>query len=171
MVDRGVEQALVDRLRAGDETVVRELSATYRSRIYQLALRYVCNHEDAKEIRQDVQLRIFRNIDLFRGDAALSSWIYRITVNTVMTRNRRSSRRLRAVIVADLVGSVADTEDGLPRGDVADWSSLANDEFFRGELRRRLIGALTELPAIYRTPGLLRDMRGLTTDEAGSMRG
>ena len=73
MVDRGVEQALVDRLRAGDETAVRELSATYGSRIHQLALRYVRNHQDAEEIRKDVLLRVFRKIDLFRGDAALSS--------------------------------------------------------------------------------------------------
>ena len=89
-----------------------------------------------------------------------------------MSRLRRSSgRRTREVPAADLVGWIAEAEDGASDRDVAHWSSLADDELFRGELRRRLVGAFTELPPIYRTPVLLRDVRGLTTDEASSMLG
>ena len=171
MVDRVAEQALVDRLRAGDDTAMVELSATYGSRIYQLAMRHVRNHEDAEEIRQDVLLRVFRKIDLFRGDAALSSWIYRITFNTAMSRLRSAGRRPSEVAKTDLLGPVAGAEERASPRDVADWSSLADDELYRGELRRRLVWALTDLPAIYRTPVLLRDVRGLTTDEASSLLG
>ena len=172
MADRAVEQALVDRLRAGDETVMRELSVTYGSKIYRLALRYMCNHEDAEEIRQDVLLRVFRKIDLFRGDAALASWIYRITFNTAMSRLRSARvRRAREVTEADRPQPGADAHDAGPARDIADWSTLADDELYRGELRRRLVGALTGLPPIYRTPVLLRDVRGLSTDEASSVLG
>ena len=66
-----------------------DLDAIYRSRIQQLALRYVKNPEDAEEVAQDVLLKVYRKIDAFRGDAALSSWIFRITFNTVMSRLAR----------------------------------------------------------------------------------
>lgn len=102
----------------------------------------------------------------------MSSWIYRITFNDAMSRLRRSSgRRPREVPAADLAGRIAEAEDGASDRDVAHWSLLADDELFRGEFRRRLVGALTKLPPIYRTPVLLRDVRGLTTDEASSMLG
>ena len=48
------------------------------------------NHEDAEEVVQDVLLKVFRKIEMFRGDSALSSWIYRITFNTAMSRLRRT---------------------------------------------------------------------------------
>ena len=59
-------------------------------KIFQLAFRYLRNHEDAEEVVQDVLLKVFRKIELFRGDSALSSWIYRITFNTAMSRLRRT---------------------------------------------------------------------------------
>jgi RNA polymerase sigma-70 factor (ECF subfamily) len=52
---------------------------------------------------------------------------------------------------------------------VADWSSLADEHVLRGELRRRLVKAVLELPAIYRAPVVLRDLQGLTTEEASAV--
>ena len=69
---------------AGSGRPVRVL----RPRIHQLAFRYLKNWEDAEEVTQDVLLKVYRKIDAFRGDAALSSWIYRITFNTAMSRLR-----------------------------------------------------------------------------------
>src|SRR5262245_8801554 len=88
------EQFLVERLRAGDSNAVTDLAAAYGPRIYQLAFRYMKNREDAEEVAQDVLLKVFQKIDHFRGDAALSSWIYRITFNAAMSRlrNARFSR-------------------------------------------------------------------------------
>jgi RNA polymerase sigma-70 factor (ECF subfamily) len=84
------EHSLVERLRARDEAAVGDLAATYGSKIYQLAFRYTRNREDAEEIVQDVLLKVYQKIAAFRGDAALSSWIYRITFNTAMSRLRSS---------------------------------------------------------------------------------
>src|SRR5688572_33394358 len=81
-------QNLVDRLRAHDPTAVTDLSDSYGTKIYQLAFRYLKNREDAEEVAQDVLLKVYRKIEAFRGDAALSSWIYRITFNTAMSRLR-----------------------------------------------------------------------------------
>ncbi len=75
-------------MQAGDASAVADLSAVYGARIHQLAFRYMKNWEDAEEVTQDVLMKVFRKIDAFRGDAALSSWIYRITFNTAMSRLR-----------------------------------------------------------------------------------
>src|SRR5712671_7664970 len=88
------DQDLLARLQRGDEHAVEELSDSYGSKIYQLAFRYLKNREDAEEVAQDVLLKVFQKIDAFRGDAALSSWIYRITFNTAMSRLREFKQNL-----------------------------------------------------------------------------
>ena len=88
------DSCIVRRLQAGDDSAVADLARSYGARMYQLALRYTRNKEDAEEVVQDVLLKVRDKIDAFRGDAALSSWIYRITFNTSMSRlrNGRFSR-------------------------------------------------------------------------------
>ena len=95
MRQSGIEQELVGRMQAGDPAAVTDLASTYGPRIHQLAFRYMKNWEDAEEVTQDVLLKVHRKIDAFRGDAALSSWIYRITFNTAMSR-LRTGKQARA---------------------------------------------------------------------------
>src|SRR5437762_10626022 len=96
MRQQNAERDLVGRMRARDGSAVTDLASLYGPRIQQLAFRYLRNWEDAEEVAQDVLLKVYRKIDAFRGDAALSSWIYRITFNTAMSRLRavRASRTL-----------------------------------------------------------------------------
>src|ERR1700716_4561537 len=82
------DKALLARLQSGDERALADLADAYSSKIYQLAFRYLRNKEDAEEITQDVLYKVYRKVDAFRGDAALSSWIYRITFNAAMSRLR-----------------------------------------------------------------------------------
>jgi RNA polymerase sigma-70 factor (ECF subfamily) len=108
-------------------------------------------------------MKVHRKIDGFRGDAALSSWIYRITFNTAMSRLRTNRyTRPNEVQAADVL-----TENGeISRPEPQDWSSLADDHVLRAQMRERLIGALRHLPEVYRTPVILRDIQGLSTEEA-----
>ncbi len=169
MRNLATENALVERLRARDESAVSDLSAEYGSRIYQLAFRYMKNGEDAEEVAQDVLLKVYQKIDAFRGDAALSSWIYRITFNTAMSRLRNSKYRRPAEVKAtEWVSDDGDTRTPVS-AEIPDWSSLADDAVLRGEMRARLMKALGELPAIYRTPVILRDIQGLSTEEASAV--
>ena len=155
------ERELIDRMQAGDAGAVADLSAVYGARIHQLAFRYMKNWEDAEEVTQDVLMKVFRKIDAFRGDAALSSWIYRITFNTAMSRLRTGR-----------VGRAADqhrpdsADTVSAQSDPADWSTLADDHVLRREMREQLIAALTTLPEVYRTPVVLRDIQGMSTEEA-----
>jgi RNA polymerase sigma-70 factor (ECF subfamily) len=165
------DETLIARMRARDESAVAELDATYRSRIQQLALRYMKSPEDAEEVAQDVILKAYRKIDAFRGDAALSSWIYRITFNTVMSRLR--SQKLNNKFEVRASDILADVEEsgGRPRRDHADWSSMADESVMRSQMRRKLAQALLELPDIYRVPVVLRDLQGLSTEEASERLG
>jgi len=158
------ERELIDRMQAGDAGAVADLSAVYGARIHQLAFRYMKNWEDAEEVTQDVLMKVFRKIDAFRGDAALSSWIYRITFNTAMSRLRTGR-----------VGRAADqhrpdsADHVTAQSDPADWSTLADDHVLRREMREQLIAALTTLPEVYRTPVVLRDLQGMSTEEASQV--
>ena len=158
-----LENELVERLRRQDETALADLSDLYGARIFQLAFRYVKNREDAEEVVQDVLLKVFRKIEAFRGDSALSSWIYRITFNTAMSRLRHT----RAARLAEVPEQLDTAGDGQPRAhEPADWSNLADETMLRRQMRARLFEAVEELPAIYREPVILRDLKGMTTEEA-----
>jgi RNA polymerase sigma-70 factor (ECF subfamily) len=163
------DEELLARLKAGDETAIRDVAETYGSKIYQLAFRYLRNKEDAEEVTQDVLFKVHRKVDAFRGDAALSSWIYRITFNAAMSRLRtakyqRSQQDDRQVAILD-----GDEMTTPARKEIADWSDMADEHVFRSQLRRRVFNAILALPAIYRAPVLLRDIQGLSTEEASAM--
>jgi RNA polymerase sigma-70 factor (ECF subfamily) len=167
MRQANAERQLIGRMQAGDGTAVAELAATYGPRIHQLALRYVKNWEDAEEVTQDVLLKVYRKIEAFRGDAALSSWIYRITFNTAMSRLR--STRVNRLTQVQSSEPVHDEQLERTPSEPADWSALADDQVMRGQLRERLIASLALLPSVYRIPVILRDIQGLSTEEASAV--
>ena len=163
------EQQLAGRLQRGDHSALSDLDQTYRHKVYQLALSYMKNHWDAEEVTQDVLFRVFRKIDTFRGDAALSSWIYRITFNTAMSR-LRSARFGRPIEIPVGSWEMSD-DDGAPnrKMQAPDRSPLADDEVYRAQLRGRLASVLAKMPSIYSVPILLRDIQGLSTGEASAV--
>jgi RNA polymerase sigma-70 factor, ECF subfamily len=163
-------EALLERLRAGDERALGDLADEYSTKIYQLAFRYLRNKEDAEEVTQDVLFKVYRKVDAFRGDAALSSWIYRITFNAAMSRLRtakyqraQDEDRRAAANELDGNGEAARTQE------VADWSDMADERVLRSQLRARVLRAILALPAIYRAPVIMRDIQGMSTEEASAM--
>ena len=166
MRQQNAERDLVGRMRAGDGSAVTDLASLYGPRIQQLAFRYLKNWEDAEEVSQDVLLKVYRKIDAFRGDAALSSWIYRITFNTAMSRLRtaRSSRNIEVP-----TPEIQTQNDESVQAETADWTGMADDQVMRAEMRKQLVGALVHLPEVYRIPVLLRDIHGLSTEEASAI--
>ena len=157
---------LIEQLQNGDELAAAELAATYRARIHQLALRYVKNHEDAEEVAQDVLMKVCRSVGSFRGDAALTSWIYRITFNASISH----VRRMRARRVGRLLSLDLDPRDydHAPHEAIADSGEPIDDQLVRSQLRRQLASAVRQLPPLYRAPVVLRDIRGLSTEEASA---
>src|SRR5437879_2283194 len=161
---------LLDRLKAGDDRALGDLADAYAGKIHQLAFRYLRNKEDAEEVTQDVLFKVYRKVGTFRGDAALSSRIYRITYNAAMSR-LRTAQYQRARDEGRHAASTEQDDLGAPRlpRDVADWAELADGRVLRSQLRRRVFRAILALPAIYRAPVMLRDIQGMSTEEASAM--
>src|SRR5881227_3868615 len=147
------EDNLLERLKAGDDRALADVAETYGSKIYQLAFRYLRNKEDAEEVTQDVLFKVHRKVGAFRGDAALSSWIYRITFNAAMSR-LRTAKYQRSQEEARQLDSEGQSSTPTPV-DVADWSNLADEQVLRSQLRGRVLRAILALPAIYRAPVVL----------------
>jgi RNA polymerase sigma-70 factor, ECF subfamily len=161
---------LLERLKKGDEGALADLADTYSSKIYQLAFRYLRNKEDAEEITQDVLFKVYRKVGAFRGDSALSSWIYRITFNAAMSRLRTARYQRSQDEDRQASPNDGDTAASASRSfDVADWSDLADERVLRSQLRQRVFRAILALPAIYRAPVMLRDIQGMSTEEASAL--
>jgi RNA polymerase sigma-70 factor (ECF subfamily) len=169
MRDHTQDEQLLVRLKAGDETALGDMADAYSGKIYQLAFRYLRNKEDAEEVTQDVLYKVYRKVDAFRGDAALSSWIYRITFNTAMSRMRTAQFQRARAEEAQAASVESDESVAAIRREVADWSDMADEQVFRAQMRKRVLAAILALPAIYRAPVVLRDLQGMSTEEASAV--
>lgn len=161
------DQQLIAQLQARDEAALEALMAQYEGRVFGLALRLTGNRQDAEEILQDVFLTVFQKIGSFRGDAKLSSWIYRIATNAALMKLRKRPK-MQKIPLAEELGP-AMTEEGMIAEPVADWSHLPDDETARKELTRRIEEAVGHLPPDYRSAFVLRDVEGLSAEEAADV--
>ena len=91
---------LVARAQAGDQTAFRDLYRQHAGRVYALCLRLTGDSYAAEERTQDVFVRLWDKLRLFRGESAFSSWLHRLAVNVVMNEHRTTGRRERRVASA-----------------------------------------------------------------------
>jgi RNA polymerase sigma-70 factor (ECF subfamily) len=101
-MDHVAEQAVIQRLRAGDAQALEVLMESYAPRIYRLVHGILGNAADAEEVVQDVFLTLFRKIHTFEERAALGSWLYRVATNAALgrRRGRRTDRENRQETLA-----------------------------------------------------------------------
>jgi RNA polymerase sigma-70 factor (ECF subfamily) len=172
MVELPAEDRLIERLRQGDTQALEAVMTRYSGRVYRLAFGITRNDADAEEIVQDVFLTLFRKIDTFEGRSALGTWIYRVTANAALIK-RRGKRVELEVLLEDYLPRFL--EDGHREGDraflCADWSQRPDEVAQGAETRAILTQALERLPDTYRAVVLLRDLEGLSNEEAAEMLG
>jgi RNA polymerase sigma-70 factor (ECF subfamily) len=153
---------LIAAIKRSDPGSREALYHRYKKRVYGLALRIV-GPIDAEEVAQEAFIRIFRGLPKFRGDAALSTWIYRLAVNAALShRTRRAGARLLT-----REGQSDSQLDSLERAIEAQPAV----EPVQGDavLRARLERALVRLPTGYRTVIVLHDVEGLEHEEIASI--
>ena len=90
------EHKLLERAKTGDRKAFREIVRINRPVVMAIAYDLTGSVEDAEDLAQDVFIRMYHAIGSFRGDAKLSSWLYRITVNTWISQTRRGAERQRS---------------------------------------------------------------------------
>ena len=123
------EHELVERCRSGDERAFEELIDRYKDLVFALIARTVQDRSRIEDLAQDVFLRVHRGLPYFRGEARLSTWIYRIVANVCLQDHPRPARSL-------------DEE----RSDVRSAASMSDRQFSDLELRDRLEKAIARLP-------------------------
>lgn len=157
------EKVLLARAKKGEIAAFESLMTAYENRIYSLALRSTGSEQDAADITQEVFLRAWKNLDSFRGDSSLSTWLYRVTSNLCVDFARKKA--------AEGMPTSIDDEES-PAADLADSSRMAQPEVAaeNSELREELQFALAQLSEEHRRVVLLRDVAGMTyTDIARTL--
>jgi RNA polymerase sigma-70 factor, ECF subfamily len=161
------DEELVTRARAKDFAAFEQLVGRYGDKVYRLAFRFVRNETEAKEIVQDTFLSVWRKLDTFKGDSQFGSWVYRVAANAALMR-LRSQRRHPEISTEELPVDFLDTYGQVPApGD--NWARRPDDELQSEELRRRIQAAVDDLPEIYKTVFLIRDVEGLSTEETAEV--
>ena len=138
-----------------------ELYSEYKPGIFALAFRLLNNVAEAEDATQEVFLKAYRVYGKFRGEAAVYSWLYRIALNECMERLRKAKRRRergRGEVSLEKGADVADEKAANPL------EKLAGDE-----ARRVVTYAIEELPDKYRRAVVLRDIEGMSYEDAAAV--
>ena len=154
---------LIRKLRERDERAFREMVEEYGDRVFNLTYRMLGNREEAEDLAQEVFITVFKSIDSFRGDAKLSTWLYRITANHCKNRIKYLARRhdrQRTELDDRIEGSPDGPALGAPR------SSPRPDVQLEGaELEQTLQQAIAALDEDQRILVILRDVEDLSYEE------
>ena len=155
------EAAVVAQARLGNANAFNELLRRYERKIFRLALHITQNREDAEDVLQESFLKAYEHLDQFQGQSKFYTWIVRIAVNQALMklRKRKSDRSV------SLDETVDTGEDNIVR-EIAAWDENPEQKYSREELNQILTSAVDGLAPIYRAVFVLRDIDGLSTEEA-----
>lgn len=161
------DQRLIESLRAGSELGYEELLARFQQPAYTLAFRLLNNPSEASDVVQEVFLKVFRNIDHFRGQSSLKTWIYRITVNEAHNARRWFFRHRRREVELDT--DPREVRDWRDR--IADGGRSPFDVVFDHEQAGMIEAALEKINPVFREAVVLRDITDLSYDEIAEILG
>jgi RNA polymerase sigma-70 factor, ECF subfamily len=156
------------RLLAGDASAFTPFVESFQHRIFQYTWLMCGQREDAEEVAQDTLLKIFESFDQLQDPARVKAWVFRIAKNYCLMKRRKSVFAPDRELSLDelLPGSDGETQRSIQ---VPDLGELPDQQVLRSELNHELESALRDLPDLYRSVVLLRDVEGLSTAEAAEV--
>ena len=167
MVTGPPDSELVDRFKSGDRRAFDELVRRYQHRVFTLAMRWMGDEQIASEVAQDVFIALFRSLKNFRGDAQLSTWIYRVVINHC--KNRKQYRRRRKMTRHEpLEGDRGKDDDG-PKRQLAGDGPMPDAAVHQTDAERLIRDALEQLPEDQRQIIVLRDIEDLSYEEISEL--
>src|SRR5262245_23951193 len=160
------DEALVDRLRAGDEAAFVELVRRYQPQLLRVAEATVGRGAVAQEVTQDTWLAVFKGVDRFEGRSSFKSWLFSILLNRPRSAARREDRAGRP-------DSAVDDERFDATGAWAEppepWADRAVDRLVAAQISQRVLDLLEQLPEAQRQVVVLTDVEEVPASEVAAI--
>jgi RNA polymerase sigma-70 factor (ECF subfamily) len=165
------DEALLDRLRNGDETAFLALVGRYNGSLLRVARTYVPNDAVAEEVVQDTWIGVVRGVDRFEGRSSFKTWLFRILVNRARTTGVREHRHDTFDPTEPAVSPDRFDASGAWAEPIAPWESDADDRLVADTWAASLRTALDGLPERQRDVVVLRDVEGLRSEDVCAVLG
>ena len=153
------ENELVAQAQKGDRRALSMLVTEYSERVYNLALKILRNREDAEDVLQETFMTVIEKINMFDGRSTFFTWIYRVATNASLMKLRK-----KKMVYAEFPDN-PELEKSLENTAFVDLSQDPSFNVDNQELKKILDKAIAELPEIYRTVFILRDLEYLPIRE------
>ncbi len=160
------DEWLIERFKEGDETAFDQLVRRYEQKVYQHAYRLTHNADDAADVTAEAFLRMYTALKRFRGDAQLSTWLYRIVQNVYFDFYKRERRHQHLPL--EIPSEEDDEPLELP---IADESIDLDEHLLEQERQRVLREAIDQLPDYQRIVVLLFHEEQLSYEEIAAVTG
>ncbi|HUZ04970.1 MAG TPA: sigma-70 family RNA polymerase sigma factor [Acidobacteriaceae bacterium] len=161
------ESSLIARILAGEKNLFHDLIRPYERRMYLTVFSILRDPAEAEDAVQETMLKAYRNLQSFRGESKFSSWLTSIALNEARGRLRKPGRAMTISIDEDKEG-----EDGHCHPfQLRDWREIPSEALERKDIAKLLETAVQELPEIYRTVFVLRDMEEASIEETARLLG
>lgn len=169
-MERETEAELARRMIAGEPEAFDRFVEYFRTKIFNYSW-LMCGHrEDAEEVAQETLLTVFESFDKLREPERVRPWIFRIAKNACLMKRRKSIYApARELSLDELMLMTNHESDSYAKLQIADWSLLPDEQIQRAEVKAVLQRAITELPEMYKSVILLRDMEELSTQETAQI--
>lgn len=159
------ENELIQKAQSGDMTAFEQLVYKHDKQVLTIAARYVTSSEDAKDIYQEVFIRVHRGLKHFKRQSEFATWLHRITVNVCLTHRTRRHKHVHV----SLEGDGGDDESGTHPGALTSHAEATDQHAMNNEIRRHVQDALDELSPKQRLAFTLKHFEGYTLREIASM--
>lgn len=156
------EERIVCELKAGNYTVFREIVELFKNRVFGMAYKFTNNYDEAQDLSQDIFLKIYKEIGSFRFESKLSTWIYRISINTCLDWKRKNSK------VKILSTSIVNDDDEAIELDIKDDNPLPDEAFIQSENQREVHELVSELPDKYKTVIIMYHFNNMSYQDISS---
>lgn len=168
-MERAAEIELARQLLEGKPEAFDRFVDHFRAKIFNYS-RIVCGHrEDAEEVVQETLFKVFENFGQLREPEHVRAWVLRIAKNACMMKRRKSIYAPQQEVSLDELMPARGNSGDPMKIEIADWSGIPEDEVLRSELHSILDEAIAEMPEIYRSVMLLRDVEELSTEETAQV--
>ncbi len=154
------EKVLIQRAQDGDVVAFENLIQEYQKRIFSIAYRMMQNQEDAADLTQEILLKLFKNLDKFRGNSKFSTWVYRVATNSCLDALKKAKRQTGYSLDKGI-----ETEEGTLLGEIPDKGPTPQEVAEKKAMIEAVRLGIAKLSKEHQRVMILREFEGLSYEE------